>query len=71
MRGFFLGKPWHWALLAIIVTVLTLVGRAHMQTNAFNLFTIILLAVALVTVGLLVETQRPGDRVTREPFEEE
>ncbi|MDF1793962.1 MAG: hypothetical protein P1U88_18765 [Thalassobaculaceae bacterium] len=69
MSDIFLGKPWHWGLLAAAFVALAVVGIRYMHTYAFNTFATICLSIGLVVVSAVVLTHRPGDRVTREPIE--
>lgn len=70
MADIFLGKAWHWGLLAAAFVALGLVGMRYLHTHAFNLFTVICLAIGVVVVSAVVLTHKHGDRVTREPIEE-
>ncbi len=63
MKGVFLGKPLHWLLWAAILAVLYLLGSLRLHTRDFNLFALIVLVIVL--------TYKKGERITRDPFEEE
>lgn len=69
MNRVFLGKPSHWALWGVIVVVLAVAGHVHMHVRWFNDFTVLLLALTLFVVLFVVVTYRPGERITREPFD--
>ena len=66
MRKIFLGKPFHWLVLAIVLGALWYMGATLLQPRNFHLFMVILLA---LTAGAMIATSRKGDRLTREPFE--
>ena len=67
----FLGKPVHWLLWAAIVAVLYWLGSQSQHVRSFVPFLLILLALAAGGVLLVVSSHRKGERITREPFEEE
>ena len=71
MRKIFLGKPLHWLLWVLIVAVFYLLGALRLHTRDFNLFIVILLAGTTAVVLLIVLLHKPGDRVTRDRFEDE
>ena len=50
---------------------LALLGALRLHTRDFNLFALIVLALAAVGVLVVVATYRKGDKVTREPFDED
>ena len=70
MRELFLGKPWHWLLLAACVALLAWAGAAKLHVIYFNHFIIALLVGGLAVVLLLVRTTKSSERVTRDPLEE-
>ena len=67
----FLGKPWHWLLWAVIVAVLYWLGSQSLHVRSFVPFLLILLALAGGSFLAVLWTYRKGERITREPFEEE
>ena len=71
MRRIFLGRPLHWLLWIIIVGVLAAVGQYQMHVRLFNGFIFVVLALAVTTVGVILATYNEGDRITREPFDED
>ena len=71
MKRIFLGKPLHWLVLAVIIVIMWWMGSALLQTRNFHLFLVILLALASGAVGVVIATTRPGEQVTREPFEDD
>ena len=58
MKGMFLGKPLHWLLWAAIVAVLYLLGSVRLHTRDFNLFAVIVLALAAAAVLVIVPTYK-------------
>lgn len=71
MGRFFLGKPVHWLVIAAIVGVLWWMGANLVQTRDYHLFLIVLPALTVAAVAVVIVTTRPGDRVTRDPFEDD
>ncbi len=71
MKDIFLGKPIHWLLWVVILGVLFALGREHFHTNSFTLFILVLVALSTACVLTILATYRKGDRITREPFDED
>jgi hypothetical protein len=71
MKEIFLGKPLYWLIWAVVLGLLYALGELRLHTRDFNLFILIVLALAAVSVFVIVSTYKKGERVTREPFEEE
>ena len=71
MREIFLGKPLHWLIWAVILGLMYVLGALRLHTRDFNLFILIVLALAATSVLLIVLTYKRGERITRDPFEEE
>ena len=70
MKGIFLGKPLHWLLWAAIPAVFYLLGSLRLHTREFNLFALIVLPLAAAAVLINVTTYKKGERITRDPVEE-
>lgn len=66
----FLGRAEHWALLGAFVILLWGMGRAHLHVRAFPTFAVALLVATFAGLAVVVWRHRPGDRVTREGFED-
>ncbi len=66
----FLGRPLHWLLWAGIVAVLYWLGSQSLHVRSFVPFLLVLIALAGVSVFVVLATYKKGERVTREPFEE-
>ena len=71
MREIFLGKPLHWLIWAVILGLMYVLGALRLHTRDFNLFILIVLALAATSVLLIVLTYKRGERITRDPFEDE
>lgn len=71
MSRVFLGKPLHWAILALLIAAGWLTGRERLHVIEFNLFILGLLAVSVVALLIVLATSRPGERVTRDPLDAE
>jgi len=71
MGRIFLGKPVHWALVAALIAGGWYLGHERLHVIWFNLFTLLLLAVATAVVLAVLLTTKPGEQVTRDPLEEE
>ncbi len=71
MKEIFIGRPLHWALWVVILGVLFAVGKAKIHTIDFFTFISILATLSAVSVLTIVLTYRKGERVTREPLDDE
>ncbi len=71
MSRIFLGKPLHWLVLVIVFGILWWMGSALMQTRNYHLFLLILFVSVAGAVGVIIATSRKGERITREPFDDE
>ena len=71
MKGIFLGKPLHWLLWVAILGLLVALGSQKLHAREFNLFTFIVLAVTAASILSIVLTYRKGERITREPFDDD
>ena len=67
----FLGKRVHWLLWAVIIAVLYWLGSQSFHVKSFVPFLMVLIVLAGVSVLVVLSTYRKGDRITREPFDEE
>jgi preprotein translocase subunit SecY len=67
----FLGKPLHWLLWGLVVVVLYALGSQSLHVKAFVPFVLVVLALAAGGVLVIFLTYRKGERITREPFEED
>ena len=71
MKDVFLGKPLHWVIWAVILGLLYVLGALRLHTRDFNLFIVIVLALAAASVLVIVLSYKKGERITRDPFEDE
>ena len=71
LKEIFLGKSWHWLLWVIIAVFLWWMGSESQHVRDFVPFSLKLLGLTVLCIGVVIATHKPGDRVTREPFEEE
>lgn len=71
MKEFFLGKPLYWLLWVVNIAALAVMGSLRLHTRDFNLFITVVVALAAASVLVVVLTYRKGERITREPFEED
>lgn len=67
----FIGRPVYWALLGVLVAILTWLGLTQQHVRDFVPFQFAVLGLAAAAVAVIVLVYRPGERVTREPIEEE
>lgn len=70
MKGIFLGKWWHWLLLALLVALLWQVGQGKWHVIRFNWFLIALIAGTVVSLLAIIFTTKPGEQITREALDE-
>ena len=68
MHEIFLGKPWHWLLVAVITALLWWAGAARLHVIEFNSFIIVLLLGGLAIVLLILRTTKEDEQITREPL---
>lgn len=69
MRDIFLGKPWHWGLMAIVSVLLWWTGGMKAHVIHFNSFIVTLGAGCLAIILLVLKTTKPGEQVTREQLD--
>lgn len=71
MGKLFLGKWWHWLVLAIAIGLLWQAGVTKMHVINFNTFVLVLLAGTIITVLLLIKGTRRGEQITREELKDD
>jgi drug/metabolite transporter (DMT)-like permease len=71
MKDIFIGRPLYWLLWAVVLGVLWVVGEKQIHTIHFDVFIAILLALSAGCVLVIVLTYREGERITREPFDDD
>jgi hypothetical protein len=67
----FVGPLRHWLLAAIALGVMWWMGATQLHTHNFKLYLTILFALSLVIVGTFILGHRKGERITRDPLEED
>ncbi|MCP5371740.1 MAG: hypothetical protein H6907_08415 [Hyphomicrobiales bacterium] len=71
MKDLFLGKPLHWLLLVALMIPFAVMGYLRVHVSQFNHFVLLMLGLAALVVVLVVVPHRHGERITREPLEDE
>lgn len=62
----FLGKVWHWALIAVATGLLWFCGSKRLHVIEFNSFIIAMLLGTALAVLAIIWFHRPGEQVTRD-----
>lgn len=62
----FLGKPWHWALIAIAAGLLWFCGSKRLHVIEFNIFIIAMMLGTALAVFAVLWFHRPGEQITRD-----
>lgn len=70
MGRVFLGRPFHWLLVAALIALGWLAGRARLHVTDFNLFMAGTLVVTAGVLLLVLWSSPPGAEVTRDPLAE-
>ena len=60
----------HWSLWIIVAVVLFAMDTVHLHVVGFKGFLVVLLALAAFMIGVVILTSKPGDAITRDPFDE-
>lgn len=76
MNNIFLGKFWHWALLAVATALLWYCGSTRLHVISFNSFIIAMIVGTTVLLFAIVRFHRLDEQVTRDklvvqPFDPE
>ncbi len=71
MKRIFIGRPLYWLLWVVVVPVLWAMGEYKLHTIEFHAYIAILVALSTACVLVMVFTYRKGERITREPFDED
>ncbi len=64
----FLGKLWHWALLAIATALLWFGGTNRLHVIEFNRFIIAMLIGTVVLLLCILRFTHTGEQITRDPI---
>lgn len=70
LNQLFLGKPLHWLLWLVLIVALYALGSISFHVKYFVPFFLILLALTAAFVFIVIFSYQPGERITREPFDE-
>ena len=62
----FLGKLWHWALLALATALLWFAGGKRLHVIEFNWFIIAMLLGTAALLLVIIRLHRDGEQITRE-----
>jgi hypothetical protein len=71
LSDLFIGRPVYWALWAVIIAILAALGLNQQHVRDFVPFSFVVLALAAAAVAIIVLLYRPGERITREPLDDE
>ncbi len=66
LKQIFLGRFWHWALLAIATLLLWFGGSRRLHVIEFNWFIIAMLIGTAAMLLAIIRFHRDGERVTRD-----
>jgi len=66
----FLGPLLHWLVWLVLIVVLAWLGLHKIHARFFEPFIIGIVLLAASAIAVLLLTYRPGERVTREPFDD-
>ena len=70
MRNIFLGKTSHWLMWVFIIGVMIVMNKFHLHVVYFKTFSLLMVGLGALCVGIILMGYRPGDAITREPFDE-
>lgn len=71
MRGLFIGRPVHWLMVVAVGAALYWLGDRQFHRIDYTGFLFAVLGLAVFCVVFLRATHRRGERVTREPLEDD
>jgi|APSaa5957512622_1039677.scaffolds.fasta_scaffold254374_1 hypothetical protein len=71
LSDIFIGRPLHWLLWLIIAGVMFWLGKGAQHVREFVPFMLQLFALVTLCVIVIVATYKPGERITREPLDED
>lgn len=67
----FLGKLWHWALLAVATALLWFAGSNRFHVIEFNWFILTMLLGTIAGLYCIIRFTNPGEQVTRDRIVED
>ena len=71
MRDIFIGPLRHWLIFLTTLILLWVMGANQLHTTNFMLFLVCLIGLSIVNLTVIVLTYRKGERITRDPLDEE
>lgn len=71
MADIFIGPRRHWLILVTTLVLLWVMGVNQFHTTNFRLFLICLISLSIANLTAIVLTYRKGERITREPLDDE
>lgn len=71
LKQIFIGPLRYWLLWPVLLLALYGFGATSYHVKSFVPFGFLLLGLAAVLVVFIIATYRPGERVTREPIQDE
>ena len=71
MKRFFIGKKLHWLLLVALIAIMWWLGAHQYHRVDYPGFLFIVLRLAVAAVVCAILTTRSGDRITRDPIEDD
>lgn len=71
MKEVFLGKPFHWLVVAVLIFGCWLAGRVRLHVTDFNLYVILLALGAVAALALVLRTTGADEQVTRDRIDDD
>ena len=71
MKNLFIGKPLHWLIVALAIGGLYWLGAGQFHRVNYTGFLFVVIGIAATCVLIVLVTYRRGDRITRDPLEDE
>ncbi|MEM6497904.1 MAG: hypothetical protein AAF709_14415 [Pseudomonadota bacterium] len=66
IKGVFLGKTWHWALIIVASGLMWFCGSKRLHVIEFNVFVLSLIVGTALAVFAVLYFHKPGEQVTRD-----
>lgn len=70
MSRIFLGRPVHWLIALVVITLGWFAGSERLHVTSFNVFLVLLIVGAVAVLALVILSSGVGEQVTREPIED-
>ena len=71
MRQIFIGPLRHWLVLIVVLGALWIMGTNQFHTSNFRIYLLVLIGLSVGAIAAIVLTYRKGERITREPLDEQ